>query len=130
MTVWDPRLMSPARALELGGRWPLRVERLGSRRDRRTVAVCGYCGGRVLDLTVFRLSPEELLAAVLRHGVETHDLPLSGAGTEEAHDARGRPHKAEGARDPGGSARGGEPRPHPVRRGPEAPARRRAESGA
>lgn len=130
MTVWDPRLMTPARALELGGQWPLRVGQVGGRKDRRTVAICGYtsCGARVLDLTQFRLRPGELLEAVLRHAVESHGLVLSGA-SEEARDGRS-PDAGEGALDPGGGARGGEPRADAVRRGAEAPTGRRAQDGA
>lgn len=95
---WDPRLITPDRAIELVGDWPLYVdtgmaelsqfepEGGGPRqRDRQQANLrCQGCNQSVALLATDRrpmlTSPSTLLAAVLRHAVMAHDVALSGIG--------------------------------------------------
>jgi hypothetical protein len=96
---WDPRLISPERALRLVGDWPVyataELAELSqftpegggpAAADRLQHNLrCGHCGQSV---TLLAEAPQlstttaEQMSAVLRHVVMAHDLPLSAAGKE------------------------------------------------
>ena len=100
---WDPRLMTPARALALVGDWPLYAsvdvaelsqfepEGGGARQaDRLQVNLrCGQCSQSAamlaagnaasLEAVPFTTTMADLLSAVLRHLVMAHDVSLSAA---------------------------------------------------
>lgn len=76
---WDGRLLSRARALELAGDWPIRLEADAGNVWWRVRLRCDRCGGSCGDFTDRHTSPDDVLAAVLRHAVVAHDLVLSGA---------------------------------------------------
>jgi hypothetical protein len=96
---WDPRLMSPERALHLAGDWPVyytagkaELFQFGSQPDQIQLNQrCGKCHQSITALLqvtdvpdlVGLKSPEtttaDQLSDVLRHLVTAHDIPLSGA---------------------------------------------------
>lgn len=104
--VWDPRLLEPARALELAGNAALFVtvdwaelaqfELEGGgpgQLDRGQLHLrCGACGRslrllgegppgqqvvRLSEITPYPFDPVSLVTSVLRHLVTHHDLPLN-----------------------------------------------------
>lgn len=98
MPSWDARLITPARALGLAGDWELTAtyelaelsqfepEAGGPRAgDRWQVNLrCAVCSQSIADMGdgtgQVRVSVEGVLTAMLRHLVNAHDMPLSGAG--------------------------------------------------
>jgi hypothetical protein len=96
---WDPKLISPERALRLAGDWPLyytaeksALSQFGGQRDQMQINQrCGKCqqsitalahGHDVPDLTGLAGPPTttaDQLSDVLRHLVTAHDISLSGA---------------------------------------------------
>lgn len=94
---WDPRLITPERALQLAGDWPVyagmtkaELSQFGSQPDRMQINLrCRRCHQSCGLLSVPRGGPQaddgyltsigDLLSGVLRHLVTAHDLSLSGA---------------------------------------------------
>lgn len=87
---WDPRLLSPEKALRLAGDWPLyatdelaELAQFGSQPDRWQINLrCRKDGQSVAllgDGTSHTTTVGDLLSAVMRHMVMAHDVPLSGA---------------------------------------------------
>lgn len=77
MADWDDRLLSRSRALELVGDWPVRVC-MTSLVGARVVIRCARCEQSCGDFTAGITSPDDIVAAVLRHAVTAHELSLSG----------------------------------------------------
>jgi hypothetical protein len=107
--VFNKKLMTPDRLVELGGGWPVRVQR----DERGLIVVCVDCEGKVSDLApsprmgrrraeqmtveqlrtarlesqvwgpVWPIEPRQLLADVVRHRVMRHDLAVSGISAKE-----------------------------------------------
>lgn len=100
---WDARLLTPERALQLAGDWPVyasagmsQLSQFGSQPDQGQVNLrCGRCHQSCGLLGTFTpddrmphglaavkqplTSIGDLLSAVVRHMVTAHDLSLSGA---------------------------------------------------
>jgi len=82
--VWDDRLISRERALQLAGRWPVHFDVTRIHVYVRCLR-CGQSCGRFVTTPGAPndsrpTDVEEILAAVLRHAVTAHDLALSGTG--------------------------------------------------
>jgi hypothetical protein len=107
MSQWDPRLITPGRALELAGDWPVYADAdlaklsqfeseaggLTEQADRwqvnlrcgkitdRGASLPGRCGQSITLLATIHsqasLTPAGLLSATLRHMVMAHDVPLN-----------------------------------------------------
>jgi hypothetical protein len=116
--VWDERLMSRERALELVGRWPLTVVvhpgegpsvhlhcACPPHNDSRKA--CYQSVGRVL--ADYRVTLEELLAGVLRHAVQAHELDVGGKGRNVRRPGEGACAAGGGAGDGGGGRPGDRP---------------------
>lgn len=79
---FDHRLMTPAKLLELAGKWPLRYSDVAG----EFISLdCGACGKSIEILTdrsgqPYTFSAGQLLSNVLRHRVMRHNLSLSGGG--------------------------------------------------
>lgn len=73
--IWDERLITRTRALELAGHWPLYL-------DAGPVVLlrCGRCHQScgAFDSLIAQTTVEEILSGVLRHLVMAHDVALSG----------------------------------------------------
>ena len=109
LSDWDPRLISPERALRLTGDWPVRVTceyallsqfepeggGPGQQPDRVQVNLrCGRCdqsvmllgsgapGELLIPVAAVATTAAEIMSAVLRHLVMAHDQPLSAAAEE------------------------------------------------
>lgn len=100
--VWDPRLITPDRVIALVGTWPLYADQGiaelsqyapegGGPAQRDQTQINLRCGrsrcGQSITLLARNETPElittsNFLAAVLRHAVMVHDVPLSGAVAE------------------------------------------------
>lgn len=98
---WDARLLSPARALELAGDWPVYAsveiaalsqfepegggdQRIPDQwqvnlRCRKCDQSCGLLGA---GQTAYQTTIGDLLTGVLRHLVMAHDVPLNKAAQE------------------------------------------------
>lgn len=105
--VWDPRLITPGRALELAGRHPLyatfQLAELSQFEPDGYAAAQAGADGRLPDqwqinlrckdddqsvgllatgTETFDTSIEDLLSGVLRHLVMAHNVSLSGGGND------------------------------------------------
>jgi hypothetical protein len=79
--VWNEKLITRARAADLCGTWPVKVDV----QDHGTAYLrCLECDGNITLLTSAGtvVSVDGLIAAVLRHLCSSHDYNLSGAGHE------------------------------------------------
>lgn len=94
---WDARLLSPGRALELAGDWPLYATyeladlaqygdqpawwqiNLRCRKDGQSVGLLARGQSEGVALYAESTSIGDLLSGVVRHMVTAHDLALSGA---------------------------------------------------
>lgn len=68
---WDERLITQQRAYAIAGGWEV---------EGRYVLRCKDCGQACGEWGEAPTSPDDIVAAVLRHLVTAHDVALSGAG--------------------------------------------------
>lgn len=110
---WDERLISQARALELAGSWPVSWDLVPEDGAGRLILRCGQClqscgmwlAGATPTGNRRQTSADDMLAAVLRHLVTAHDLPLNKAAEERGKDERNRTGTpGAGSGDPAGNA--------------------------
>lgn len=80
--TWDSRLLDRARAVDLVATLPIRIAAMPAGIVIRCADCDGSCGVWPPDV---ESSIDDIVAAVLRHHVMVHDLPLSGAQRKDHH---------------------------------------------